>query len=257
MDSRAVQRALRTLRLLTSAPRSSPHDFVSSDNTKRSLAPKKFAAGGAVTMAAGMAPDNPSGEPLSDLVAQLRDMRTGRGPRQAVFISGPSVQSFLGSKHPSITHGVPIPNFDGKGGMLICRDKTVAQQAMVQRAVGQPLQHVIGTLTGAGVGKPIDGTAAVQQVTPEGAVARETLSRAEDVPQTAQGMAEPDRGVRVVTPQQSIARRAEGVQQDVAQGYAGGGGVQPGHGGMAPSVETCGAAKADCTLAHKRPRDRR
>lgn len=197
-------------------------------DTKKPLALKRFAAGGtagppSLPGSAVLAPDNPSGEPLSDLVAQLRDMHSGRGSRQAVFVPAPSVQSFLGSKHPIMTGGVPIANFDGKGGMLICRDKTTANQALVQRDMGTPMQAVIGYLTGAGLGKPLDGTTAVQQVTPEGAVTRETLARPQDVPAATQDLTEPDRHVRAIPAEASIARRAEGVAQDEAQGYAGGG----------------------------------
>jgi len=106
-------------------------------------------------------------------------------------------------------------NFDGQGGDLIA--STPAMRARAERTRdgrienGDPAQQVhqeiIGRLTGAGTGKPPSATGVVQQVTPQGAVTRESAVTPATQAETEADLAAPGRTVRTVTPQEAIGRR--------------------------------------------------
>jgi hypothetical protein len=108
---------------------------------------------------------------------------------------------------------------------MLFPDKAAADAALAQRKTiqqmktgkRQALQALIGTITGAGVAKPTDPNAVVvQQITPEGAVTRESLVEPGKVQATTTAMETPGRTVQVVTPEQALVRRAEGVAADNA-----------------------------------------
>ncbi len=158
-----------------------------------------------------LADDSPTAEPVADLVAQVRDLVDQKDSRKAVWVPPTSVAEL--EKNPSeqeelLGSGVPIENFDGKGGMLIAEDVRVAANAVEARDNGQDIQEVVGPLTGSGTGKPADGSIVVQQITPDGAVTRESLVREEDVAATTEEFTKDGRRVRVATPDAVVQRRS-------------------------------------------------
>lgn len=125
--------------------------------------------------------DEPTAEPLGDIQAQLEDMAHEATSREAVYLSADNVARIqrdnLADLLPQV--GVPMPNFDGKGGMLVARNQEVAEGALEMLELGVPMQEVLGQLTRAGAGKPMGDT--VVQVRDEaGRVLRETLVASED-----------------------------------------------------------------------------
>ena len=140
------------------------------------------------------APDAPFAEPIGDLLAQARDLLDEDSPRQAVYLSAENVERLAQTPEAArviVGSGVPIPDFDGKGGVLIVRDQEVAQAAITARDNGVPIQTILGTLTGAGQG--------------------ETVTSRDEAPAAQDELAAPDRDVRTVTPEQAIERREEGI----------------------------------------------
>lgn len=173
-------------------------------------------------------PDVPSAEPLKDIVAQLADMKNPENSRQGVFLSHDNVKNLNGLKllGRAKEMAVPVVNFDFAGGLMLFPDKATADAALEQRkqiqqmksGKRQALQALIGTITGAGVAKPSDPNAVVvQQLTPEGAVTRESLVAPELAQASSKALAADGRTVQVVTPEQAQVRRAEGVAADNAQ----------------------------------------
>lgn len=135
---------------------------------------------GAAPIAQAVA-DEPTAEPLVDIQAQLEDMAHEATRREAVYLSAANVariqQDNLADQIPDV--GVKMPNFDGKGGMLIARDEEVAQGALEMIELGMPMETVLGQLTRAGAGKPM-GDTVVQVRDDAGRVVRETLVASED-----------------------------------------------------------------------------
>jgi hypothetical protein len=165
-------------------------------------------------------PDAPSAEPLKDIVAQIADMKDPANPRQGVFLSHENVKNLNGLKllGKAKELGVPAVNFDFAGGLMLFPDeaaKTAALEARKGKKKAE-LQALIGQLTGAGTNKPVGPGLVVQQVTPEGAVTRESLVAPADVQATATALAQEGRTVQVVTPEVAQERRAEGVAADNA-----------------------------------------
>jgi hypothetical protein len=100
-----------------------------------------------------------------------------------------------------------VPNFDGKGGLLITDNPATAAGALAARNSGTDLQQILGALTGAGHGKPIGATHVVQQVSPNGAVTRESAVEAHDIPHTAAEFQRQGRQVRAMPVTAAVASR--------------------------------------------------
>lgn len=171
-------------------------------------------------------PDAPTAEPVADLRAQAGDLANPAHPRRGLWLSADNVAA-LSRDRPALAEvarsGVPIENFDGKGGVLIASDQGAAQWAVARRDAGVDPQVILGALTGAGEGKAPDATRVVQEVTPQGAVTRESAVAPQGVASTAERFSAEarasgtqGRGVRVVSPDQAIARREAGVAADGA-----------------------------------------
>lgn len=153
--------------------------------------------------------DTPSAEPVTDLQAQIADMRDPTTLRRAVYLSPDNVATLGPDGVAKLAEGSKrIPNFDRKGGVLVVPDAATARMARDLRATEPDMQKVLGQLTGAGEGKAPDQTLVVQGQTPQGAVASETMVRPDQVA-AAVGRARAEGKAPVVTtPQAAIARRA-------------------------------------------------
>lgn len=203
-----------------------------SDEAIADMDPEEIAATAADARARGVqaapvqkAPDQPSAEPVKDLVAQARDMLDPKKPRRALYLSRDNLEALLNDQKGSadliqaLSKGsvVSVDNFDDRGGMLVVPDDETAQWAVDQKAAGRDIQEILGELTGAGTGKPVDGSAVVQQVTPEGAVTRESLVTEDQVAATEKEFAEPGRDVRTVTPEDALARRRAELEKELTE----------------------------------------
>ena len=118
--------------------------------------------------------DQPTAEPIGDIEAQLNDMQT-KGGRTAVYLSPDQRNA-----PRQLPKGARVlPNFDGKGGVLIAKNSSVAKRASNLRREAQEgkrtMQEVIGILTQAGRGKPVDGQYVVQLRDNKDNVARESM----------------------------------------------------------------------------------
>ena len=171
-----------------------------------------------------LAPDRPSAEPIGDLVAQARDLVNPQKPRRGLYLSRDNLEMLLNNPEwarqlTEVIEGkvVSIDDVDGNGGQLVVPDEQTAAWVNQQLSAGRNIQEVIGELTGAGRGKPADGTAVVQQVTPEGNVTRESLVTEDQVKPTVEEFKAPDRDVRVVTPEEAITRRDEEIAAQTGQ----------------------------------------
>ena len=144
--------------------------------------------------------DFPIPEPEVDISAQMDQL--ARGMRDGVYLAAEQ------QVDPAVLGDFPmVQDFDGRGGDMIFKDEATADQWMEVLANSNPedLQAVLGEITGAGTGKPIDGRLAVQQVNEEGGVARETLvSTLEEAQQVQE---EWGGNTRVLTAEEAIARR--------------------------------------------------
>ena len=158
-------------------------------------------------------PDAPTAEPVSDIEAQLMEMLEDN--RDAVYISPEQQVDTAGI-------GVPLENFDGRGGKLIARDEEVAQQLIAMRNNGRPMQEIIGFATGAGTGKPVDGDTAVQRRDEAGNVLQESLvpEREADALVARWQQEFPADQVVVLTPEEVIQRR-DGLISEEAQARTG------------------------------------
>jgi hypothetical protein len=83
--------------------------------------------------------------------------------------------------------GVQLGNFDGKGWLLIAKDRKAADELLSLKREGWPMQTILGIATGAGMGKPAAGQFVVQTRDQQGNVIRETLT---DTEQEAQQLAD-------------------------------------------------------------------
>lgn len=169
------------------------------------------------------APDAPSAEPVSDLTAQIEAMRAGE--RKGVYLSPDNLANIQSnpdfvariSEALNQSKGAEIvENVDGKGGILVAGSPEIAKRVKTSIKSGADTQAVLGDVTGAGTGKPVDTAAVVQQKTPDGAVVRESAVSAADVAKTEQDFAAPNKTVKTVTPEQAIARRDEAIAAEKA-----------------------------------------
>jgi hypothetical protein len=162
-------------------------------------------------------PDVPSAEPISDLNAQLADLADPDSARLGVYLSPANMQQI--GELPTV--GVPLANFDGKGGVLIAKNRQAAEELLGLRDQGAAnMQEVLGFATGAGGGKPL-GDIAVQQRDEQGNVVRESLvATPEEADALATQFDEPGREGVVLSAGMAIKRRAQriaGEQQQAKQ----------------------------------------
>lgn len=104
-------------------------------------------------------PDTPSAEPVADLLAQVQEMERPEADREAVYLSPDSVETLRknGQLERFLERGVVLDDFDGKGGVLLARDRQVAESLLQLRDQGGDMQEILGLATGAGAGKPAAG----------------------------------------------------------------------------------------------------
>lgn len=179
----------------------------------------------------GSVPDLPSAEPFRDLIAQARDTADADNPRRGLYLSQPNLAAVMADRQVMQalsaalgSNAVPLPDFDGRGGMLVVDGEHTAKSVLAarQRALAHrddvdrdlAMQRILGSVTGAGHGKPETGVI-VQQVAPGDAVTREGIVPHHDVTDAVDEFAYPGRAVRVVDPMQAILRRSEPAQQSV------------------------------------------
>lgn len=166
-------------------------------------------------------PDEPSAEPVADLLAQLDELRDPDTSRLGVYLSSANIENLRsnGALEQVRGIGVPLANFDGRGGTLIAKNRQAAEQLIAQIGQGVPLQQVIGTATGSGTGKPVDGNIAVQLRDVSGNVVRESLvaDEAEADALALQWEAETGQAAVITSAAQAIRRREQKVRQENRQ----------------------------------------
>lgn len=156
--------------------------------------------------------DAPTAEPELDIQAQLRDLADEANPRKAVYFSAKNAEQNAGILR-NLRGFAKVPDADGKGGMLVLRqrDKIDFQKRL---AAGDPREKIIGEMTLSGSGKQLGADTVVQQVTPEGAVARESLVPGKQAESVAQELQAPGRDVRVTTPEAALQRREQMIADE-------------------------------------------
>lgn len=159
-----------------------------------------------------MMPDEPSAEPIGDLNAQLQDLSDPDSPRLGVYLSAANMQQI--GDVPTV--GVPLANFDGKGGTLIAKNRRVAEELISMRDQGAAnMQEILGLATGAGGGKQLGADIAVQQRDEQGNVVRESLvASPEEADALATEFDQPGREGVVLSAGMAIKRRAQRIQQE-------------------------------------------
>lgn len=164
---------------------------------------------GTVPEPSAAVPDHPSAEPLTDLQAQIADMKDPNTPRKAVYLSPDNVATLGPAGIAKLADGAKqIRNFDRKGGVLIVPDVATARMARDLRTGEPDMQKVLGQLTGAGDGKSPDKTAVVQGLSPAGAVASESAVRPGEIPGAVAWVAAEGKTPVVTTPEAAVVRRA-------------------------------------------------
>lgn len=169
-------------------------------------------------------PDQPSAEPLSDLKAQLDDLRDPDSPRLGVYLSADNIAQLQRDNTFEQVRGVgvPLPNFDEKGGTLIAKNRRAATEllAMRDQSAGN-MQEVLGLATGAGSGKPAGAQIAVQQRDEQGNVVRESLvATPEEADALAAQFDTPGREGVILSASMAIKRRAQKIKQESRQAEA-------------------------------------
>ena len=127
------------------------------------------------------AEEAPGPEPLSDILAQLDTLKDPKSERSGVYLSAPNMQRLRteGIDQRVRGTGVQLGNFDGKGGLLIAKDRQTADTLLDMKREGWPMQTILGIATQAGIGKPTAGQYVVQVRNDKGDVTRETLVETE------------------------------------------------------------------------------
>jgi len=167
----------------------------------------------------------PTAEPVSDLLAQIRDMqskdaldrRMDPDSRQAVYLTRESLDNLreAGQLEQALRGGVPINNFDTYGGVLLARDEATAQELM--QFIEDPesnLDEVIGYATGAGDGKPGGNNPVVQLLDAEGNVIRERQVTPEEVESTKKAWGPMARSMPL---ERALALRQNRMQREKAE----------------------------------------
>ena len=168
--------------------------------------------------------DEPTAEPIADLAAQISDLRSGA--RQGVYLSpdnvanvksNPAFVDTLSKALAEAKGSEVVENVDGKGGVLVAKDKATADAVKFAMANGADPQKVLGAVTGAGTGKAANADTVVQQRTPEGAVTRETVVPAAEAPAAAEALAAPGRSVETMPAADAVKRREDGIAAEKEQ----------------------------------------
>lgn len=197
-----------------------PESFVASfEDLKISDVPPAAAAQAAKPSAAAP-PAATSVEPVSDIVAQVKDMQRSDTPRRGVYVSPATVASMKanGTYLDLLKQGQVEENFDGQGGTLIVKSKKDLDEARAARDSGQvDMQTIIGALTGAGIAKPkTPKPAVVQRKDETGAVVQQTAVEPAAVPAAVAAVKDLPGIVEVTTPEAVIEEREAKVADEAA-----------------------------------------
>lgn len=158
--------------------------------------------------------DESSAEPIGDLRAQLEDLADPDSPRLGVYISPANMQQI--DEVPAV--GVPLANFDGKGGMLIAKDRQTADELLAMRDQGIEMQEILGLATGAGSVPPVGADIVVQQRDEQGNVVRESLvATPEEADALAAQFDEPGREGVILSADMATKRRAQRIAAEQKQ----------------------------------------
>ncbi len=189
---------------------------LTNDDTQWTVEPVSTLTGGT------KAPDAPTAEPMVDLMAQQEDLADPDSPRLGLYLSRDNVAELRkqGTLDQVRSRGVPLMNFDLRGGTLIAKNRQVADELLAMRKQGVDMQEILGLATGAGTGKPADGRLVVQQRDESGGVTREQLVRNEEEADAVSAQWEqedPTREVVVMRADAALGRRATKVKQETKQ----------------------------------------
>ena len=146
--------------------------------------------------------DQPSPEPTEDIQAQIDDLLSEGGPRTGVYIPpGQDTRTY------AVPEGlVEMEDFDQQGGRLIVQNEDVALDARARIANGESRQEVIGSIVGAGAGKPTGpDTRVVQLLNEQGGVARESMVANQEEANALAAEWGPQ--AAILTPREAIERR--------------------------------------------------
>ena len=194
--------------------------------------PRTLTTRGNRPMVAGT-PDHPTAEPFADIQAQLSDLRDPQHERGGVYLSADNVASlrqrglFERVRGEAGPNAQELPNFDGKGGLLIAKDPQHAELYTHYRdqKVGN-MQEILGEATGAGHGKGGNGELTVQQHDEHGNVTRESVvGSPQEAEQLQRAYTDVARGrtAQVVSTPAAILRRAQLIgleHEQLARGAA-------------------------------------
>ncbi|NJN00135.1 MAG: hypothetical protein HC793_00130 [Aquincola sp.] len=166
-----------------------------------------------------LAADEPTAEPLGDIQAQIEDLKDPDSPRKGVYLSAANIENLrrIGGFEQVRGAGVPLANFDGKGGTLIAKDRAAADELIALRDENAgDMQEVLGLATGSGSGKPAGAQIVVQQRDLDGNVTRESLVATDQEADTlaAQWEQEPDRETRILSSAAALRRREQRIRDD-------------------------------------------
>jgi hypothetical protein len=167
-------------------------------------------------------PDHPSPESSKDLKAQIVDMNNKDTPRTGVLITKDTQTILAGSKDAnaaSVNGTLNQARTQGRTievatGTLILKNKAAAKAAQARLTAGEDPQAVIGSVTGAGMGKTPDMTTVVQGQTPSGAVAVEKTVAPADVPIAKADIEAQGHTAVVTTPEEAQARRIDEISKE-------------------------------------------
>lgn len=168
------------------------------------------------------AEDDASAEPLSDLLAQLDDLRDPDSPRKGVYLSASNIENLRanGAFEQVRGTGVPLADFDGRGGTLIAKNRQAAEELLdMQAQSAGNMQEVLGYATGAGTGKSASAQIVVQQRDDNGSVVRESLV---ETPEEADALAtswedETGQETAILSSAQALRRRQQKIRQENQQ----------------------------------------
>lgn len=170
---------------------------------------------------AGEREENPSAEPVGDLLAQVEDLRDPDSPREGVYLSKSNLENLTanGALDRIRSAGPTLTNFDDKGGTVVAKNREIADRLLADKAEGYEMQDLLGSITGAGSGKPTPSptTVAVQQRDEDGNVTRESLVATEEEAEALSAKWEaldPGRETVILRPNVALSRRERKIAQE-------------------------------------------
>jgi hypothetical protein len=163
--------------------------------------------------------EEPSAEPVADIEAQLEDMQRPDSQRKGVYLSRANIESLRRSGMFERVRGVgvPLPNFDGKGGVVYAKDAETAKELLELRKSLPPegMEQLLGYITGAGIEKPLGSDIVVQQRDSKDRVVRESLvATPEQAERLRKEFTTGDRTGVVLSLRDAMRRRASLVARD-------------------------------------------